>query len=350
MKAKFQLTEKNYHYLFDYASDAMWVHDMDGNILVANKACEKLTGYNLKELIGMSVTKFLTREYLDAAREVRRKLLEGAVMEQPYEQCLLRKDGKVSLVMMSTSLVVIGNEVKGFQNIARDVTEEKQMQENLRYYIQQITRTQENERKRIARELHDDMAPLLILLLQRLDSITSSHKPKLPEALKNEMEGVRAQAVEALEGLRRCAQDLRPRILDDLGLIPALEWMAEDLGRNYGIDTHVEKVGTEPSLPAEVQLLLFRIAQEALSNVRKHSHASQALVKLEFENDRIRMIVSDKGQGFELPGKAESLASNGKLGIIGMYERARLLGGSLKIYSEPGEGTRVITEVPLKTG
>lgn len=342
------LTEQHYRYLFANASDAIWVHDMEGRMLVANKACEKLTGYNRRELVGMRASRFLTPESLDTAREVRHKLFDGETLEQPYEQRLVRKDGKTRILMMATSLVVIGGEVKGFQHIARDVTEEKEMQENMRYYVQQITRVQEDERKRIARELHDDMAPLLLLLLQRLDAISSRPRPKLPDWLKKELEGARKQAVEALEGLRRCAQDLRPRILDDLGLIPALEWMTENLGKKYGVDARVEINGTEHNLPSEVQLLLFRIAQEALSNIRRHSRASQALVKLEFGKDRVRMTVSDNGHGFELPEKPESLASNGKLGIIGMHERARLLGGSLKIQSELGKGTQVVAEVPLK--
>lgn len=343
----FQLTEQNYRYLFDSASEAIWIHDLEGNVLVANKACEKLTGYTRQELVGMNVSKFLTSEFLDTAREVRRKLFHGEAIEQPYEQRLIRKDGTTGILKVATSLIMVNGEVKGFQHIARDVTEEKQMQENMRYYVRQITRVQEDERKRIARELHDDAAPLLLLLLQRLDSITSRPRSKMPESLKSELEDLRRQAVEALEGLRRCAQDLRPRILDDLGLVPALEWMAENLGRNYGIDTRVEVEGTERNLPAEVQLLLFRIAQEALNNIRKHAQASAAKVNLEFEKDKVRLTVSDNGKGFEIVGRVEGLASNGKFGIIGMYERARLLGGTLKIQSEPGKGTRVIAEAPL---
>ncbi len=346
MRKRFQLTEQNYQYLFDNASEAIWVHDVDRTILVANKASEKLTGYTPQELVGMNVTKFLTAEFLESAREVRRKLLEGETIEQPYEQRLIRKGGITGIVEMATSLVIAGGKVIGFQNIARDVTEERQMQENRRYYVQQITRAQEDERKRIARELHDDAAPLLLLLLQRMDSITSRPRSKLSEYLKVEMEDLRRQALASLEGLRRCAQDLRPRILDDLGLIPALEWMADTLGKNYGIDTRVEVAGTERTLPAEVQLLLFRIAQEALSNIRKHAQASLAVIKLEFESNKVRLTVSDNGKGFEVPGRVEGLASNGKLGIMGMHERARLLGGSLKIQSHPGRGTQVIAEVP----
>jgi len=347
METKFKLTEQDYRYLFENASDAMWVHDMGGNFLDANRAFERLSGYTLEEWASINVTQFLGDEALALAGEVRRKLLSGEEHEQPYEQRFILKDGTIRIVKMVTNPVIIDGEVKGFQHAARDITEEKQMQERMHFYVQQITRAQEDERKRVARVLHDDMAPPLLLLIQRLDTIASRTRPRLSDSLKESLEDLRNQAVEALEGLRRCAQGLRPRILDDLGLIPALEWMAEDLTEYYGIDTHVRVVGTECSLSDEAQMLLFRIVQEALSNIRRHAGASAAEVKLEFESKQVRVTVSDNGQGFEIPAHVEELASAGKLGAIGMHERARLLGGGLEIQSELGKGTQVVTEIPL---
>ena len=224
----------------------------------------------------------------------------------------------------------------------QDITEEKQLQDNMRYYIQLITRTQEEERKRLARDLHDDVSSSLLLLIQRLDSLISTKRPKLsPQVLSEKLEDLRTRTVSALDYVRRYAQDLRPRILDDLGLIPALEWMAEDLEKNYSIKSHVKVSGTERNLPAEVQLLLFRIAQEALSNIRKHAKASLAVIKLAFGHGTITMTVSDNGRGFQVPARIEDLASIGRLGIMGMAERARELGWRLSIDSSPGRGTRI---------
>jgi len=347
MKSKFKLTEQDYRYLFENASDAMWVHDMDGNFLDANRAFERLSGYALEKWGGINVIQFLDDEALALAGEVRRKLLGGEEIEQPYEQRFILKDGTTKIVKMATSPVIIDGEVKGFQHVARDITEEKQMQERMHYYVQQITRVQEDERKRVARVLHDDMASPILLLIQRLDKIASRTHPKLSDSLKDSLEDLRNQAVEALEGLRRCAQGLRPRILDDLGLIPALEWMAEDLTEYYGIDTHVEIVSAECSLSDETQMLLFRIVQEALSNIRRHSGASKAEVKLEFESKQVRVTIHDNGHGFDIPTHVEDLAGAGKLGVIGMHERARLLGGSLKVQSKLGKGTQVVAEIPL---
>jgi two-component system sensor histidine kinase DegS len=325
----------------------MWVQDMEGNIVDANMACEKLTGFTREELLGKNVKEFVTGEFLEMARDVRRKLLNGDTIVQPYEQRLFRKDGTTGIMKMATSLVIIDGKKKGFQHVARDVTEEKRMQENMRFYVQQITRAQEDERKRIARELHDESSPPLLLLIQRLDAIASSQKPKLAQQLKDDLEDIRTKAIEALEGLRRCAQDLRPRILDDIGLVAALEWMAENLVKDYEIDTKVEVAGVEKDLPDESQLLLFRIAQEALSNIRRHANASRAWIRMEFHDDKLFLIVKDNGKGFEIPQRIGDLASVGKLGLAGMQERVRLFGGQLEIQSEPGQGTTVIVEVPI---
>jgi len=348
METRFELTEQDYRYLFENASDAMWVHDMRGNLLDGNKAFEKLSGYAIEEWTGINVTQLLSDESLVLAEEVRRKLLNGEELEQSYEQRLVTKGGATRIVKMTTSPVIINGKVRGFQHVARDITEEKQLQENMRSYVQQVTRVQEDERKRLARGLHDDVSPSLLLLIQRLDAITSSTKPRLPTSLKNKLEDLHNQALEALENLRRCAQDLRPRIIDDLGLVAALEWMAENLTKEYGIDIKVEVVGVERDLPDEVQLLLFRIAQEALTNIRRHAEASRAWITLEFGEDKTVLTVKDNGKGFKLPQRMGDLASMGKLGLAGMQERAQLIKGNLTLQSELGKGTTVIVEVPTE--
>jgi len=273
------------------------------------------------------------------------RLIDGAYEAEDFFPAL-GKYGKW-LHFTASPIKDKGGEIIGAIETLQDITEEKQLQENMRFYVQLITRAQEDERKRIARELHDDVSPFLLLLTQRLDTITLGTGPKLSHSLKECLEGLRSQAIEALEALRRCAQDLRPRIFDDLGLVAALEWVTEDMEKGQGIDADAEVIGMEQTLPAETQLLLFRIAQEALNNIRRHAQASRAMVKLEFGDNSIKMTVSDNGKGFEPPERMGDLASIGKLGLAGMQERARLLGSSLKVESEPGKGTTVVVEVPV---
>ncbi|MCX5994851.1 MAG: ATP-binding protein, partial [Chloroflexi bacterium] len=130
-----------------------------------------------------------------------------------------------------------------------------------------------------------------------------------------------------------------------LGLLPALEWLASQVPS--GVSVEVKAYGTERRLPAEVELVLFRIAQEALSNVRRHSQATKAEVKVEFEDKKTMITVKDNGKGFALPETMGDLVKAGRLGLAGMQERIQLLNGSLKIESEPGRGTTVTVEAPV---
>ena len=239
------------------------------------------------------------------------------------------------------------DETVGAIETLQDVTDEKNLQENMRYYVQLITRAQEEERKRLARDLHDELSSSLLLLIQRLDTTMPKGKANQLSDLKEKLDTARAEAVEALQQVRRYVQDLRPRILDDLGLTASLEWMAEDMQRNRGIQTSVDVDDVSVPLPPDVQLLLFRIAQEALSNIRRHAQATAAAITLAYDGDHIVMTVSDNGHGFDVPPRIEDLASAGRLGIMGMAERAKLLNGTLEVVSSPGKGTRVVTRLPL---
>ncbi len=345
--ARFQLTEQNYRALFQNASDAMLVHDMEGRVVEANRASEKLFGFARAELIGKDVREFLIGEFLERAREIRHKLLDGEEFGQPYGQSVLRKDGSLRRIEMSTSLVTVDGKPVGFQHVARDVTEEKQLQENMHYYVQLITRAQEEERQRLARDLHDDLSQALLLLIRRLDLVVPTGRSKQLAEVRTTLEELRTQAVEALDHVRRYVQNLRPRILDDLGLVAALDWMGEDTERNYQIKPRVTVTGPEQPLPDEVQLLLFRIAQEALTNVGRHAAASLATIDLEYGEESVSLTIGDNGKGFIVPARLEELASAGRLGIMGMAERAKLLQGTLEVKSAMGEGTRVVVRLPL---
>jgi signal transduction histidine kinase len=246
-------------------------------------------------------------------------------------------------------LITADGKPVGFENIGRDVTDERKMQDNLRFYLKQVLQAQEEERKRLSRELHDDAGQSLLLLIHRLDALASDPKNKLAKPAKDKIARLHGLAVKILDGLRRYAQELRPAILDHMGLVAALGWMAENVNREQGAKVIVEVCGTECELSPEARLVLFRIAQEALNNVKRHSEATTAVVKLEYEPQKIILTITDDGKGFELPERLSDLASIGKLGLTGMEERARLLGGTLQVQSKPGEGTTVTAELPLNS-
>jgi len=345
--ANLRLSEENCRELFQNASDAIWVHDLKGNITAANRASEKLTGYTVDELLGKNITGFLSENGYTLASMVKRKLLEGEPIEQRYEQRLFRRDRTEAIVELTTSLVMQDDRPIAFHNIARDVTQERKMRDSMHFYLQKVLVAQEEERKRIARELHDDAGQSLLLLAHQLDAIASDSKSKLSKPVWEKLTKVHNLAVETLNGLRRYAQELRPAILDDMGLVAALEWMGDSLTAEKGIDVDVQLDMPGHDLPHETQLLLFRIAQEALGNIRRHAQASKVMVRLESGAGKVRMIITDNGKGFEVPVRISDLSSIGKLGLIGMQERVRLLGGVLEIKSEPGKGTSVIVEAPI---
>ena len=237
-------------------------------------------------------------------------------------------------------------EIIGAIETLGDVTERKNAEENLRRYLQEITRAQEEERKRIARELHDDTAQDLVILLRQVDKLTLAADNLSPQNAEL-VEEMRQQTSKIMDGVHRFSQDLRPSVLDDLGLLPALEWLTSDLTEHFGINVDMKVEGKVRRFSPEIELVLFRVAQEALRNVWKHSGASKANVTLKFGDEKAVLTVEDEGKGFELPGRMDDLTVAGKLGLAGMQERAQLIGGRLSLQSAPGKGTTLTLKVPV---
>jgi PAS domain S-box-containing protein len=338
---------RDYRNLFENAHDAIWFHDLDGKILGANRAAEDLTGYPMDEFIGSNVAEFMDENMLQLAREVRHKLLYGEPLEQPYEQQNLRKDGERRTFMLTSSLMTVDDKPVGFQHIGRDVTEERRMQKNLRFYLNEITRAQEEERKRISRELHDDTAQALFAISRQMDNFIRDNVG-LSQQQRAVLHDIRQRLGVSLQGIRRFSQDLRPSIIDDLGLLPAVKWLVKQKSEESGIDIALKISGKEQRLMPEMELILFRIVQEALNNMTKHAQATQADVQIEFANSHVIASIHDNGKGFELPETVGDLSHAGKLGLVGMQERVSLINGSLIIKSEKEHGTLVTVSVPIK--
>ncbi len=338
-------SEERYRSLFENAIDAIWMHDLDGNFIAANKASEKMIGVSRKELYKKNVKDFLSQESLDLAHRIRNKLLNGEDVEQPYEQRFSRGDGSVVYMQLATSVVRDKGKPVGFQHIARDITEQKIMNENLRFYLKQATRAQEEERKRISHELHDETIQALVVLSRQLDALATGNDD-VSDEMKRHLEELWQQTDSILQGVRRLSQDLRPAAIDRLGLLPAVQWLAAEVTKHSNIATKVNIVGEEHRLPEEVAIALFRIIQEALRNIWRHSRATNAEITFEFTQNKTKITISDNGKGFVLAGKVGELAKQGKLGLVGMQERVQLIGGTISVESEPDKGTTIIVEAP----
>jgi len=213
--------------------------------------------------------------------------------------------------------------------------------------LRKVITAQEEERRRIARELHDETGQALTALAVGMDTAALAPGADI-DGVREKLAQLRTLAMDALEDVHRLIYDLRPSVLDDLGLVAGLRWYAETRLQSAGIRTRVMVTGDERRLPAEVETALFRIGQEAISNAAWHAQASNVLVSLDFRDGAFGLEVADDGVGFDAAGLADSADQRRGLGIMGMQERAALLGGTFQIVSEPSVGTRVKVTVPLE--
>jgi two-component system sensor histidine kinase DegS len=225
--------------------------------------------------------------------------------------------------------------------------ENARLYENMRSYAKQILTAQERERTRMARELHDDTAQSLVALSRQLDGLLGNSEVENSPRVKDRLENLRKLAAQTSNDVRRFSQDLRPSALDHLGLLPTLEGLASKMSEEDHIDAQLVVLGKPRRLSPEAELILFRIVQEALTNVRKHAAATEVTTTVEFTNGTVKLSIQDNGRGFQLSGQARELVEAGKLGLTGMVERAELAGGTLAVHSRPGEGTTVAAEIPV---
>ncbi|HKQ61014.1 MAG TPA: ATP-binding protein, partial [Candidatus Polarisedimenticolaceae bacterium] len=220
------------------------------------------------------------------------------------------------------------------QRVAERTAELAERERARQRLLGQVITAQEEERKRLARELHDETCQTLAALALRLDLAQAS-----PE--------LRALAARCLDELRRLIHDLRPAVLDDLGLVPALRWYAERRLAAAGMTVRFE-VGPLPErLPPALETALFRAVQELLNNVGRHAGAERVLVQVAAEGGRLVLEVEDDGAGFDPAAVRPARDEQRGLGLLGVHERVELFGGTLRVESAPGEGTRVVLEVPL---
>lgn len=344
-KEKLELSEKKYRQLFENAHDAIWVQNLSGKVIAANQASADLFGYDLNGLVGMDSQRFFSHEDFALSKIIQRNLLNGQDRYQPYRQEIVKKDGTKAYVMLTTNLVSSNGQADGIQFIGRDITNEVRMQENQGFYLQQVTRAHEEERQRISRDLHDSTAQSLIAMLRSLEKFCEEDNELSPERLdvlcnfRMELRGV-------LREIRQISRDLRPSIIDDLGLIPAVEWLADQLQAEHGLVVKLTVLGEERQFPPEVEVTLFRIIQEALRNVEKHAEATEAGITIDFEEKETIVNIVDNGKGFELPPSLGELSRIGKLGVDGMQTRAKLVGGTFDIQSGLGEGTAIVVIIP----
>jgi signal transduction histidine kinase len=216
----------------------------------------------------------------------------------------------------------------------------------IRRYVGALTGAQEEERRRLARELHDQTVQSLIALDQHAQIALMALRPGSPDATARLTE-LRQLTAGLLDELRRVIRGLRPIYLEDLGLLAALEILAGETQTATGTPVVIETVGVPLRLAPEREIAVFRIAQEALSNVERHAQAGHVDLKVEFRPGHFLLTIGDDGRGFAVPPALADLAAADHYGLLGMHERAELIGASLDLRSSPDAGTTVTLDVPL---
>ncbi len=225
------------------------------------------------------------------------------------------------------------------------LAESQVMQKKLRLLTRQIISAQEEERKEISRELHDEVVQTLVGINVELSALGKGASVSL-QALREKIARTQRLVSNSVNIVHRYARELRPAVLDDLGLIPALHAYSKNLSERKKINIQMTAFGGVEAMGGAKRTVLFRVAQEALTNVARHAHATQVKMSITEISGAIRMEISDNGKSFQV-GKTLLAKNNKRLGLIGMKERVEMVGGSLAIESSPGHGTTVRAEIPF---
>jgi PAS domain S-box-containing protein len=337
-------SEEKHRLLVENASELIIVAQ-DGLVKFVNKRGIEPTGYSPEEMVEKPFLEFVHRDDRKLVTELYRGHMAGQIKSSNDEFRFISKDGSSRWAQMN-AVRIIWEGRPAILAICTDITEGKRMEESLKAYARRITEVQEEERKRIAYELHDDTAQYLSILKMQLGALARSETLQNPEVMRK-LRFLENDADRAFYDVRRYSHELRPVVLEYHGLLAALEQIAEDINKisQFKVDVNVE--GKEPELSEEVKLGFFRIAQEALNNIRKHAKADRAIINLKFKKKLISMKIVDNGTGFDVRDTVIGSGLKGNLGLMSMRERADLIGARLNIDSKPGHGTTIRAEIDL---
>jgi len=328
-----------YRAVFESLPDGILIVDDDGIILEVNSQVETLFGYEREELLGAPVERLLP----SALRSAHRKHREGYA-KSPHVRPMgagldlrgRRRDGTEFDVEVSLSPWVGAKRPRVLCSV-RDITAVRR----LRDFSEGAIRSVEDERRRIARDLHDDTAQRLATFMLKL-RLLSVHMGKA--APIETLAELRDEIADIAEGVKRVARGLRPPELEEVGLAAAIQSHARRLHESSGIEVNVALADVDDELSLDARLAIYRMTQESLSNVVRHSGAPAASVTLALDDAKVTLIVEDEGCGFS---PEQTSARGTGLGLIGLHERALMAGGQVDIDSRPGKGTRVTVRLPI---
>ena len=346
VEAALRENEQRYRTLFSQAMDGILMLDAEGNIVDGNSSFARMHGYSIDELLRMNLRQLDTSDTLALAPGRIRRVLAGETLGFEVEH--FHKNGHLVPLDVAASAI----DIDGKQYVLafhRDITERRRAEAEIRRSHQALrglskaaNEALEAERRRTARELHDELGQSLTALKMDLESLRSALPPSQPD-LGDRVQSMHALLDGTIAATRRIAADLRPLMLDDLGLAAALDWLTHNFSKHTGIATDLVIDDSVAQVPEPIASALYRITQESLTNVAKYAEASAAEIRLERDGDWVELLVRDNGRGID----AADQDKRGTFGLLGIRERVSLLGGEVAIKGEPGQGSEVRARIPL---
>ncbi len=344
MRAELERSERRVRSVFERAPVPIWIAE-DHRIVFANRAAERLFGAD-QALVGESVYRLLHDESHAAVRlQVARAIAGDPELEAVHGR-IVRPDGALRDVEITVSALPDHGDTT-VQMVVADVTvrrretsELEQSRELLRQLSTTLVEAREEERRRIARELHDELGQRLTALKMELSGLAV---PSGPPGTQQRVDSMLTMLDETLASVRRISADLRPLMLDDLGLNAAIEWLARDAARRMGIEITLHLEEHESTVDDRLATAIFRMVQEALTNVARHSRATDVQIGLRRSGGELVLVVEDNGVGYP----ERSMQRGGSFGLLGLRERAGMFGGRLEIGNPPGSGARLTIRLPF---
>ena len=348
--------EERYRQLFNHAPAGIYEVDfMKQKFVAVNDVMCEYTGYTREEFLSMNPGDILSEEARAIYYERARKLLTGEQVPAAIEYRIRAKAGREFWVVLNTRPAYENGRVKGATAVVHDITERrktedalKRSEERLRSLSSELIKGQENYRAQVARELHDELGQSLALLKHRVRSI----KKKVPEnesSLQRNCDEAIDSVDEIISQIRRLSKELSPSILKDIGISPALRWLGENFTEQYSIPISIDIDEISGLFSEEAQMSLYRISQEALTNIGKHAEASHVTFTVKKNTGSIAFVIEDDGKGFDTAGlKGEERWRKG-FGLNLIEERVHLLRASFDVQSLMGKGTRILLTIPIES-
>lgn len=342
-------SEARFRALYDEAPVGYHEIDREGRIVRVNRTELELLGYSHEEMVARPVWEFVV-DQAESKQAVAEKLSGLLPPSRAFERAYRRKDGTILPVLIEDRLLrdTEGN-ILGIRSTIQDITLRKEAEQRLkesrqelRQLAAQLLHVQENERKELARELHDGLGQILAGIRFTVEEIIRKGSKEGPSAIGSQWGMVLSLVQEGIEETRRIQMALRPSILDDLGIVATLSWFCREFEKVYSgirierkIDLHEEEV------PDSLKTVVYRIVQEALNNISKHSGAKNVKIQLSKENSRLELRIEDDGQGFDPSRIRSEKEGMPGFGLTSMKERTELSGGTFTLTSAVGKGTRI---------